>query len=39
MKEISQTIVKENQHFIQKVLCDIGNLKCVQQRRFFNPHV
>ena len=30
---------KKHQHFIQKVLCDIGNLKYVQLMRFFIAHV
>ena len=30
---------KKNQHFIQKVLCDIGNLKYVQPRRFCIAHL
>ena len=30
---------KKNQHFIQKMLSDIGNLKSVRPRRFFIVHV
>ena len=39
MKEIWQIIAKKPQHFIQKVLGDIGNLKYVRPRRFFVAQV